>query len=71
MSLDSLRLKSLYESESFIKEKTYDGDDLGVTHSKDKTVFKVWAPIAESVSVCLYQVCIICSVQVASIRYLH
>ncbi len=54
MSLDSLRLKGLYESEDFIKEQTYDGDDLGATYSKDKTVFKVWAPVAKSVTLCLY-----------------
>lgn len=54
MSLDSLKLKSFYESENFINEQTYDGNDLGATYGKNKTTFKVWAPIAKSVTLCLY-----------------
>lgn len=33
----------------------YDGDDLGVTYTKDKTSFKVWTPSAMSVKVLLYK----------------
>jgi pullulanase len=33
----------------------YDGDDLGAVYTKDKTVFKIWAPIAEKVFVNLYE----------------
>ena len=54
MSLDSLRLKRLYESAYFIDEQTYEGKDLGVTYGRDKTTFKVWAPIAKEVSLNLY-----------------
>lgn len=32
----------------------YDGNDLGAVYSKDATTFKVWAPTAEKVSLCLY-----------------
>ncbi len=34
---------------------TYDGDDLGASYTKEETVFKVWAPLAEAVQVLLYQ----------------
>lgn len=44
---------------SEIDEKyAYDGDDLGAVYSKEKTVFKLWAPLAEKVSVHLYHTCI-------------
>ncbi len=43
-----------YSSEEFEEQYTYDGDDLGAVWAADKTVFKVWAPTAESVSVNLY-----------------
>ena len=33
----------------------YDGDDLGVTYSPEKTTFKVWAPSAVAVSLNLYR----------------
>lgn len=43
---------------SEIDEKyAYNGDDLGAVYSKEKTVFKLWAPLAESVSVHLYHTC--------------
>ena len=35
----------------------YDGDDLGAVYAKNKTVFKVWSPYANSVSVLLYHTC--------------
>ncbi len=33
----------------------YDGDDLGATYTPEKTVFKVWAPSAVSVSINIYK----------------
>ncbi len=33
----------------------YDGDDLGATYTKKKTMFKLWAPTADKVSVKLYE----------------
>lgn len=33
----------------------YEGCDLGAVYSKDFTTFRVWAPTADEVSVCLYQ----------------
>ena len=41
-------------TEEFEKEYTYEGTDLGVTLSDNKTTFKVWAPTAENVSVNFY-----------------
>lgn len=50
LSVDS----SIYSSEAFESAYAYTGNDLGATYKSDKTVFKVWAPTAESVSVLLY-----------------
>ena len=47
-------MPNIYSTEDFEKEFTYTGDDLGATWSKDKTVFRVWAPTAESMAVNLY-----------------
>lgn len=52
---NALELKKLYESEDFIINSTYDGNDLGATYSKDATTFKVWAPVADDVKVCIYE----------------
>ena len=52
---EALKLKKLYESEEFISNGTYEGNDLGATYSKDATVFKVWAPVADKVKVCIYE----------------
>ena len=49
----------IFDSESFIANYTYDGDDLGSTiiskNGKQQTVFKVWAPTASSVVLNLYK----------------
>lgn len=39
------------------KKYYYSGNDLGAVYSKEQTVFKVWAPLAEEVSVRLYHKC--------------
>lgn len=48
-------MPSLYSSDTFEKEYTYTGDDLGATWSSSKTTFKVWAPTADKVQVNLYE----------------
>lgn len=48
-------IPSVYSSAEFEEEYTYTGDDLGAVWSKDSTVFRVWAPTAQSVSVKLYE----------------
>ena len=35
--------------------KVYKGNDLGAVYAKDKTTFRVWAPTAERVQLCLYK----------------
>ena len=44
----------IYDSESFASKYTYTGDDLGNTYSKEKTSFRIWAPVAKSVSLVTY-----------------
>ena len=41
----------VFDTQEFIDEFTYDGDDLGATIVGDKTVFKLWAPTASAVRV--------------------
>lgn len=49
-----VNMPSLYKTEAFISEYTYEGDDLGATWTKNSTTFKVWAPTASEVSLNLY-----------------
>jgi pullulanase, type I len=46
--------REIFNSKEFDEEFYYDGNDLGANYSKEKTVFKVWAPTAEEVSLNLY-----------------
>ena len=50
-----INMPNIYSTESFEEEYTYGGSDLGANWSSDKTVFRVWAPTADSVSVRLYE----------------
>ncbi len=45
----------IFDSQSFIDNYIYDGDDLGATILGDSTQFKVWAPTASSVVLNLYE----------------
>ncbi len=45
---------ALYNTESFEKEFDYDGD-LGVIYSKDKSTFKVWSPLADKITLRIYE----------------
>lgn len=49
-----VQLPDYFSSEEFESLYTYKGDDLGATWSSDKTVFKVWAPLASEVKVNFY-----------------
>lgn len=44
----------LYDTPKFEKYYCYDGNDLGMTYTKDFTTFKVWAPIAANMSILIY-----------------
>ena len=48
-------MPNIYSTEEFEAEYTYTGNDLGANWTREKTVFKVWAPTADSVSVCFYE----------------
>ena len=50
-----LDLKKWYESDEFVRTQTYDGTDLGANYTKEATTFKVWAPIADNIKVCIYE----------------
>ena len=45
----------LYNSTDFEKNYTYSGNDLGATWGAEKTHFRLWAPTADSVQICLYK----------------
>ena len=45
----------IFDSEDFIANYTYDGDDLGAVIMGDKTQFKVWAPTASAVVLNLFE----------------
>lgn len=42
-------------SEEFDKEYAYDGRDLGAVYTPQGTEFKLWAPFADRVELCLYE----------------
>ena len=50
-----IRMPNVYSTEDFEDRFTYEGDNLGATWSKDKTLFRLWAPTAASVKINLYK----------------
>ncbi len=50
-----IRMPILYSTPEFEEEFTYTGDDLGATYTKESTTFRVWAPVAESMTLNLYE----------------
>lgn len=48
-------MSQILGSTYFDEEMAYDGDDLGAVYTKEKTVFRVWAPMASEVSLNLYE----------------
>ena len=44
----------IFDSEEFVSQYVYDGDDLGAVIRDGKTVFKVWAPTASAVTLNLF-----------------
>lgn len=45
----------ILSGEDYDKLPIYSGDDLGANYTKEKTTFKLWAPTADDVKVCLYE----------------
>lgn len=50
-----IRFGGIYDTSLFKDNFVYDGDDLGVVCDENKSVFKLWAPMAEEVTLLLYQ----------------
>lgn len=50
-----IRFGGIYDSRLFTDNFVYHGDDLGVECKEDKSIFKLWAPMAESVTLLIYQ----------------
>ena len=48
-------MPNFYSTNEFESRYTYTGTDLGAVWSADKTDFRVWAPTAEAVQLCLYK----------------
>ena len=44
-----------YSTQQFEETFTYEGNDLGAVWSKEKTVFRLWAPTAQAVWINLYK----------------
>ncbi|NME81668.1 type I pullulanase [Clostridium sp. SM-530-WT-3G] len=53
--LTPIELKKLYSSDEFIEKYTYSNNDLGITYTKEKTIFKIWAPTAEKIILNIYK----------------
>jgi pullulanase len=47
-------MPNIYSSAEFENTYAYDGDDLGLTYSKQQSVFKVWAPTADKMMLNIY-----------------
>ena len=48
-------MSDAFSSPEFEEKFTYHGHDLGATWTRDRTVFKIWAPTAQKAQVRLYQ----------------
>lgn len=51
----TIEMPNVFSKEEFEAQYTYTGDDLGAVWSPEATVFKVWAPTADTVTVRLYE----------------
>lgn len=52
--IKDVEINSLYSTDAFDSQFTYDGDDLGVTYTSTKSTFKVWSPVAKSIKLKVY-----------------
>ena len=50
----AVSMPDVYSTEEFEALYTYTGNDLGATYTAEKTALRLWAPLAQSVSVNLY-----------------
>ncbi|MDE6312332.1 MAG: type I pullulanase [Lachnospiraceae bacterium] len=66
----TVAIDKAFSAAAFEEEFTYEGDDLGAVYSKERTVFRVWAPTAQKVAINFYEAgdgdCLIESVDMTS-----
>ena len=48
-------INSLYQTSTFHEKYTYDGNDLGVIYTENKSTFKVWSPVSTSIKLKIYR----------------
>lgn len=51
----NMKMVNKYSTKEFEEKYTYTGDDLGASWTKDKTVFKIWSPVADKMLLNLYR----------------
>ncbi|HKL72632.1 MAG TPA: type I pullulanase [Candidatus Onthovivens sp.] len=52
---ENVSVRSLFKTESFNNEFYYEGDDLGAYNYENKTTFKVWSPLSDSITLRVYE----------------
>lgn len=51
----NMKMVNKYSTKEFEEKYTYTGDDLGASWTKDKTIFKIWSPVADKILLNLYR----------------
>ncbi len=51
----AIRFGGIYDTDTFKRKFEYKGEDLGVTCSEKESIFCLWSPMAEEVTLLLYQ----------------
>ncbi len=52
---NEVSITALYKTSSFDEAFAYNGDDLGVTYTKEKSIFKVWSPVSSRILLRIYE----------------
>ena len=50
----NVNMNALFRTDAFNQKYAYDGNDLGVTYTQEKSTFKVWSPVSSSIKVNIY-----------------
>ncbi|MDR0832454.1 MAG: hypothetical protein LBM99_06115 [Bacillales bacterium] len=56
LKLRNVSMINLYETDKFVSDYTYNGDDLGASYTTEATTFKLWAPTSAKVDLYIYYV---------------
>lgn len=51
----SIRFGRIYDTDTFRENFVYDGDDLGAIYTEEECSFRLWSPMAEEVTLLLYE----------------